>query len=484
MTDGAVASRQPGAVPAADGGGGLARLGLALADWCERWFPDAFVFAMIAVVIVGIGALLIGAPLQTVMLQFGKGFWDLITFTMQMALIIIGGYVVATSPPISRLIEWLATVPKTARGAVAYVAALSMLSSMISWGFSLIFSGLLVRALIRHQPRMDYRAAGAAAYLGLGSIWALGLSSSAALLQANPGSLPPALAKITGVIPFTETIFLWQGLATALILLAVSVAIAFYSAPSEAAARPASAFGIASEPMRQDLAPRRHPGEWLEYSPVLTILIVLLAAGWLVGTFATAGPLVAISNLNTYNFIFLMAGLLLHWRPRRFLQAVSASVPATAGVLIQFPFYAGIAAILTGAKNPAGTTLSNWLANLFVSVSTQHTFPLLISAYSAVLGLFVPSGGGKWIIEAPYVMQAANSLHVHLGWVVQIYNAAEALPNLLNPFWMLPLLGVLGIRARELVGYSLLQLIVHVPLVFFLMWLFAMTLSYHPPVGF
>ena len=462
---------------------GLAGIGLALADWCERWFPDAFVFALLAVVIVAIGALLIGAPLQAVMLQFGKGFWDLITFTMQMALIIVGGYVVATSPPVGRLIERLATVPKTGRGAVAYITALSMLTSMISWGLSLVFSGLLVRAVARRQPRMDYRAAGAGAYMGLGSIWALGLSSSAALLQANPGSLPPALAKITGIIPFSETIFLWQGLTTAFLLLIASIAVAFYSAPSEAAARPAATFGVNLEPVRQDLSPRRYPGEWLEYSPVLTILILLLAVGWLVGTIATAGPLTAISNLNTYNFIFLMAGLLLHWQPRRFLQAVAASVPATSGVLIQFPFYAGIASILIGAKNPAGLTLSNWLADLFVRASSQHTFPLLASAYSALLGLFVPSGGGKWIVEAPYVMQAANTLHVHLGWVVQIYNAAEALPNLVNPFWMLPLLGVLGIKARELAGYSMLQLVVHIPIVFFLMWLFAQTLTYHPPVG-
>ena len=462
--------------------GGLARLGLALADWSERWFPDAFVFAILAVVIISVGALAIGAPPRSVMIQFGKGFWDLIPFTMQMTLIIIGGYVVASSPPVARLIEWLATVPRTGRGATALVALLSMASSLVSWGFSLIFSGLLVREMTRHLPRMDYRAAGAAAYLGVGSIWALGISSSAAQLQANPGSLPPALLQITGVIPVTETIFLGQGLATALVLLVVSVVIAYLSAPSAAAARPAAAFGLAFPAMRHDLERRERPGEWLEYSPVLTILISLLAAGWLVDTFARQGPMTAIANLNTYNFIFLMAGLLLHWRPRRFLRAVADSVPATAGVLVQFPFYASIAAIHTGAKGPAGTSLSDWIAQLFVTVSNRHTFPLLVSAYSAVLGLFVPSGGGKWVIEAPYVMQAANTLTVHLGWVVQIYNAAEALPNLLNPFWMLPLLGVLGIKARELVGYSILQFIAHLPLVFFLMWLFAQTLTYHPPV--
>ena len=462
--------------------GALARLGLVLADWSEQWFPDAFVFALCAVIVVALGALALGAPPEAVTTRFGNGFWDLIPFTMQMALIIIGGYVVASSPPVWRLIERLATVPRGGRSAVAYIALLGMLTSLISWGFSLIFSGLLVRELARRQPHMDYRAAGAAAYLGLGSIWALGISSSAAQLQANPSSIPPSLLPITGVIPFTETIFLWQSGVVALCLLVASVTIAYLSAPSATSARPAATFGVTFEPMEHRLEPRARPGEWLEYSPVLTILIVLLGAGWVVSTFTSQNPLIAISNLNTYNFLFLMLGMVLHWRPRRFLQAVARSVPAVAGVLIQFPFYAGIAAILTGAKNPAGTALSDVLATFFVTISNQQSFPLLVSAYSAILGFFIPSGGGKWIIEAPYVMQAANTLHVHLGWVVQIYNAAEALPNLINPFWMLPLLGVLGIRARELVGYSILQLIVHAPLLFFLMWLLAQTLPYHPPV--
>jgi len=174
--------------------------------------------------------------------------------------------------------------------------------------------------------------------------------------------------------------------------------------------------------------------------------------------------------------------LLLHWRPKRFLISVTKAVPATAGVLIQFPFYGAIAAILTQAKNSAGLTVSDQIAHAFVSMSSQHLYPLVIGVYSAVLGFFIPSGGGKWLLEAPYVMQAANDLQVHLGWAVQVYNAAEALPNLINPFWMLPLLGVLGLRAREIVGFTFLQLLVHLPVVLFLLWALAYTLQYHPPV--
>ena len=237
-----------------------------------------------------------------------------------------------------------------------------------------------------------------------------------------------------------------------------------------------------SSDKKDELPPPTQPGEWLEYSPVLTILLSLLAAGWLIHEFTSQSTMIAISNLNTYNFLFIMLGLLLHWRPKRFLMAVVKAVPATAGVLIQFPFYGAIAAILTMAKNDAGLTVSDQITHAFVAMSTQHLFPLVIGVYSAVLGFFIPSGGGKWLLEAPYVMQAANDLKVHLGWAVQVYNAAEALPNLINPFWMLPLLGVLGLKARDIVGFTFLQLLVHLPVVLFLLWALAYTLEYHPPV--
>jgi len=151
-------------------------------------------------------------------------------------------------------------------------------------------------------------------------------------------------------------------------------------------------------------------------------------------------------------------------------------------VLIQFPLYGGIAGMLTTAKGGDGQTLAHHLSTLFVTLASHDTFALVIGAYSAVLGFFVPSGGGKWVIEAPYVMQAANDLKFHLGWAVQIYNAAEALPNLINPFWMLPLLGVLGLKARDIVGFTFVQLAVHLPLVLFLLWALGLTLSYHAPV--
>jgi short-chain fatty acids transporter len=446
----------------------LARVGGALADACERWFPDAFVFALAAIVLVFAGGLGIGVPASKLAYEFGSGFWSLVNFTVQMALVIVGGFVVASAPPVARLTAKLAAFPKTGRGAVAFVAAFAMLSSLLSWGLSLIFTGLLVREITR-RLRVDYRAIGAAAYLGLGSVWALGLSSSAALLQATKSSIPPALLPVTGVIPLTQTIFLWQNLVMALVLIAVSIAVAYWSAPRDEDAR------VMTVPDETAVSePLRTPGEKAENNPILSILVALLMFWFLGQQFAEKGGLAAL-DLNNFNFAFLALGLLLHWRPRSFLRAVGRSVPATAGVLIQFPFYGGIFGMIS--KTP----IAERLAELFVAVTTKETFPIVVALYSAILGMFVPSGGGKWIIEAPYVMAAANAWQVHLGWTVQIYNAAEALPNLVNPFWMLPLMGILNVKARDLAGYSILQLLFHAPIVLLLCWLFARTLPYIPP---
>jgi short-chain fatty acids transporter len=210
---------------------GFARLGMALADWSQRWFPDAFVFALAGLIVVFVTGALLGIAMRDLVKYFGEGFWSLIPFTMQMAIIIIGGYVVATSPPVHRLIRRLAGVPRTPRTAVAFVAFFSMATAMVSWGLSLIFSGVLVREVVRNVRGVDYRAIGAAAYLGTGSVWALGLSSSAALVMATPSAIPAALLKISGVIPLKETIYSWQSLTTAAILMFAGVVVAYLSAP-------------------------------------------------------------------------------------------------------------------------------------------------------------------------------------------------------------------------------------------------------------
>lgn len=467
--------RKQSALPQAEGG--LVRAGLRLASWSERWFPDPFVFALLGVFVVFVAGVAAGEDPYTLAVQAGKSTWTLVPFTMQMVMIIIGGYTLASTPLVSRFIRVSAGIPRTPRGAIAMVAFFSMTSSLVSWGLSLVFSALLVRALARKMDGLDYRAAGAAAYLGLGVVWAMGLSSSAAMLMATRVAIPPSLYQISGVIPLTQTLFLWQSGIMAAILILVSVTVAWLSAPPPALARTAKDYGIdlATAPP-EDEQPSK-PGEWLEYSPILTILFGAVVSVYLFDVFRKSpnGALAAL-DLNTYNLMFLTAGLLLHWRPKRFLKEVYESVPAASGVLIQFPIYSMILGMI------AGTGLSSKIAHALELVSSHDTYPLLVAAYSAGLGVFIPSGGSKWIVEAPYVMQAAIANRVHLGWIVQIYNASESLPNLINPLWMLPLLGILNVRARDLAGYGMLQLIVQLPVVFFLCWWFAQHIAFIPPM--
>jgi short-chain fatty acids transporter len=233
--------------------------------------------------------------------------------------------------------------------------------------------------------------------------------------------------------------------------------------------------GVEYQPATQKLDARQTPGEWLEYSPLLTVMVSGLGFLYLIREVAANGASIVL-ELNHYVFLFLIVGLLLHWRPRSFVQAIAASVAPVGGVLIQYPMYAGIVRMMTESG------IATQLAHFFVAISTAHTFPVMIGIYSAFLGLFIPSAGGKWLIEAPYMLEAAKTLNVHLGWVVQTYNATEALANLIHPFWMLPLVGILGLKARDIVGYSMLQFVVHVPLVLFLVWALNYTLPYVAPV--
>lgn len=465
--------------------GVIARAALALTDWTERWVPDAFIFALMATVLVIVAGVTAtpATPMQIVD-AWGRGFWELIPFTLQMALIIITGHVLATSPPMARLIRTIAGWPRTPRGAVALVAVFAMASSWLNWGFSLVFSAVLAIEMARRVDGVDYRALAAASFLGIGSVWAQGLSGSAALQMATPGALQPQIRDIVshgglvagGLIPFRNTIFLWQSLVSVPIEIAIVTLVMWLATPPAGRGKTAKDLGIALETEKREEKSEnsgpRTPGAWLEHSPILTWFVVALGGTYLVRYFMQAGePLNAI-NLNILNLAFLLVGFALHGTPARLMKAVQNATPTIWGVILQFPFYAGIAGIITG------THLSDRLADVFVRISTQATFPPLVAVYPAVLGVFVPSGGSKWVIIAPYVMDAAHKLHVHLGWIVSTYDLGEALANLVQPFWMLPILGLFKLGARDVMGYTMVVFFVLTPVVLILVTLLGMTLGY------
>jgi short-chain fatty acids transporter len=469
----------------ADGQAGLvARAAIRLTAWTEKWIPDAFIFALVATFIV-FAAALIWTPssFTQVVDAWGNGFWDLIPFTLQMSLIIITGHVLATSAPMGRAIRAIAGWPRTPRGAVVLVTLFALVTSWFNWGFSLIFSAVLAKEVARRVPAVDYRALAAASVLGLGSIWAQGLSGSAALQMATPGALQPQIRDIVanggmvpgGIIPFSDTIFLWQSLVSVIVEIGVVTLVMWLATPPASKAKTAHDLGIDLGDAEFRPSPRPQapsPGQWLEHSPILTLIVVAMGAAYLFRYFSRAPePLNAIT-VNIINFAFLMIGVLLHWTPARLMQAVQAATQSVWGVILQYPFYAGIAAIITS------THLSRQLADAFVSISTPGSFPAVVAIYSAVLGVFVPSGGSKWVIEAPYVMAAAHELKVHLGWMVAAYDLGEALANLVQPFWMLPVLGMFGLRARDVMGYTFIVFLALTPVVILLVTLLGATLPY------
>jgi short-chain fatty acids transporter len=341
---------------------------------------------------------------------------------------------------------------------------------------------VLAREVARRVEGVDYRALAAAGFLGLGSIWAQGLSGSAALQMATPGALQPGIRDIVaagglvpdGIIAFRHTIFLWQSLVSVAIEILVVTSVMWLATPPPGRARTAADLGIEltesrSAPISSGPLP---PGARLEHSPWLSAAIVAIGGAYLVRHFLRAPePLNAIT-LNVLNLSFLLVGFALHRTPARLMRAVRDATPAVWGVILQFPFYAGIAAVITS------THLNEQLASLFVSVSSPSTYPAVVAMYSALLGVFVPSGGSKWVIEAPYVMTAAHQLHVHLGWVMTAYDLGEALANLLQPFWMLPILAMHGLQARDIMGYTFMVFLVLAPVVIVLVTVLGLTLPY------
>lgn len=442
--------------------------------WTERWMPDAFVFALVATLVVLAAAWAVDPAVRQSPMKlvdaWGAGFWSLIPFTLQMTMIIVGGYVLATAPPVFRLIARLAGMARSPKGAVLLVAVVAMASSLINWGFSLIVSAVLAREVARRVPNADYRALGASSFLGLGTVWAQGLSSSAALQMARASSMPAKLAQIVGEIPLTETIFRWESFVCVVVEMVVVSAVVWLIAPGGERARSAGALGIDLGPAVPPPPARPTvPGEWLEHSPLLVLPIVAIGFTYLVRVFVLRASSVseALNTLdfNNINLFFLIAGALLHWTPASLMRAVKDATPATWGVLLQFPFYAGVFGLMTG------THLSEAIADLFVHASNATMYPAMILTYSGVLGMFVPSGGAKWMIEAPYVLQSAHALNVHAGWMVITYNLGEAIANLLQPFWMLPILALLGLRARDIMGYTYLIAIVLFPVALLLVTL-------------
>ncbi|MSP73428.1 MAG: short-chain fatty acid transporter [Myxococcales bacterium] len=434
----------------------LARLAARATAWSTRFVPDAFVIAILLSALVFALALGLTPHGAGALSSFwAAGLWELNGFAMQMCLVVLTGYIVAVSPPVSRLLDRLAGCPKSPRQAVALMAVASMIMALLNWGLSIVGSAVLARALARRVRGLDYRLLVASAYLGLGCLWHAGLSATAPLLSATPGNFTEKLLGQTLSIESTLLSPLNVGLAVAVLVIMPVLAAALHP-------RPEDTVSVDPELLRDsgfelDTKAPSTPAEAISRHFLASALLVVAGCYALYAAFADRGA--AALNIDTVNLLFLLVGLALHGRPTRFLKAAEAGGGFLWAIVIQFPLYAGIFGLIKGSG------LGSVIATSLVGAVDAEGYPMFVLWYSGLLNYVVPSGGAKWGIEAPYVIEAAKTLGVSLPTTITAYAWGDMLTDIIQPFWAIPLLSVARLGFRDIMGYCILFFVVYATLV-------------------
>ena len=430
----------------------------------QRFLPDAFVFCIILTIVVFIAAMPVAGmnPIE-VANAWGSGVWGLLAFSMQMALVLVLGSALANAPAIKRIIVKLAGVPKKPAGAVAFVTIISAICCFINWGFGLIIGALLAKEVAKKIKGLDYRLIIAAAYSGF-VIWHSGISGSIPLGMTAldvDGTVANTGGAVTEIVPTSQTIFSAWNL---IMVLAVVVVVAIVNAKMHPDAKDV----VSIDPKLLEDAPEavetkakkdRTPAEKLENSMILSYIVVVIGAVYLIYYFVNAGSILNALSLNIVNLIFLILGIAFHKTPIGYVKAIMESAESAGGIILQFPFYAGIQGMMVTAGSN-GVSLASAISNGFVSISTPRTFPVLCYLAAGIVNFFVPSGGGQWAVQGPIMMPAGLKLGVTPAVTAMGIAWGDAWTNLLQPFWALPALGIAGLGARDIMGYCAIVLIV------------------------
>ncbi|WP_031217498.1 short-chain fatty acid transporter [Halomonas sp. PBN3] len=411
----------------------------------DRYLPDPYIFVLLLTIIAAVAAIAVErqTPLA-VMRMWGDGFWNLLTFSMQMLLVLVTGFMLASSPPVKQLLQRLAALAKGPGGAILLVTYVSLAASWINWGFGLVVGALFAKELAR-LVRVDYRLLVASAYSGF-IVWHGGLAGSVPLTIATDGHFS---ADQIGVIGTGSTIFAFFNLAIVVMLFIAVPLVNRMMLPDENE----SVF-VDPKLLGEDEEERvriTRPAERMENSVVLAWLVGIPGLIFLVDHFFLRGGGL---NLNVVNFLFLFLAIVLHRTPRSLLTSLQEAIKGGAGIVIQFPFYAGIMAIMV--QSGLAATLSEGL----VSFATETTLPFWTFISAGIVNLFVPSGGGQWAVQAPVMLPAAEALGVEIPRVAMAVAWGDAWTNLLQPFWALPVLGIAGLKAKDIMGFCLIQLII------------------------
>lgn len=407
----------------------------------QRYLPDAYILAILLTFIVFAGGIFIAGKSPLDMVNYwGGGYPSLFTFGMQMVMVLLTGYILALTPAAKKVLDKITSLPKGPTQAVMMTAATSTIACYFNWGFGLVVGAILAKEMARKIKGVHFPLLVAAAYSGEVM---RGPSSSIPLVSATKGHF---MEKIMGIVPVTETLYTsWN------VLLSVTVffLLISYFRAIKVEQHEIVEFKEDIKPMLKpavEIAATKEltPAEKIENSYLVNVAFGLLPLIYLV---LNASKLGFDLNLNLVVLIFLTLGLFLHKTPLTYLAALKEGVVACRGILIQFPIYAG----MMGMMSKSG--LVDIVANWFVSISTPQTFPLFTLWSAGLINFFIPSGGGQWAVQGPIMMKACETLGANKPLTIMAFTWGDSWTNQIQPFWALPLLGVAGLSARDIIGY-------------------------------
>lgn len=446
--------------PNSDGGGrakhtnpsGKQSLSDKFTEWSLNWIPDSMVFVVALTIAAYLIALLLTPHGPVELLDdYVQGFWVLLTFAMQLALMMITGFVIADSRPVKRGIVRVIGLTSTARSTLIMFCLIVGAVTWLHWAAGLMVAIVLGKevAIRKRGLGLHYPGLVAAAYIMV-NVMANGPSQSAPLLAATGGNF---LEKTIGsVVPLTQTAlspfllafvgFQWLSLPILIWLML----------PKKEKAKEISdeVFNeLNVQPPPEAHVSTLRPAERWERSRVLLSILGIAMLVWVGRFLAKQG--VAKIDLNVLNFALFGLSMLLHGSPRSFMNSVKQGVGTTYGVIIQFPLYAGIFGIIMHSG------LSEVITHWFLSISTPATYSWIILVYTTIMDFFVPSGGSKFAIEAPYILPAAMHLGIPVPHVINAYSTGAQMANLIQPFWALPFLAAFKVRFQDILPYTFLM---------------------------
>jgi len=417
-------------------------------EWSLNWVPEPMVFVVCLTIIVYLAALVLTdhGPLQLID-DYAKGFWVLLTFAMQLTVMMITGFVVADSNAVRKIIHKVIGLTSGPKSTLLVFCLIVGIASWLHWA-----AGMMIAIVMGKEVAVRKRGIGlhypilVAASYAMMLIMANGPSQSAPLLSATPGNF---LEKtLGGLIPLTQTALSPFLLALVFFELITIPLILMFMMPGKDKATEISDehYREFSHVVVEAKAENLRPAERWERSRVLLTLLGAAMLIWIVQFLITQGP--SKLDLNVINFLLFGLGMVLHGSPYSFIRAVKNGIGTTYGVVIQFPLYAGIFGIIVHSG------LAHIITHFFLDISTPRTYSWIVMVYTAIMDFFVPSGGSKFAIEAPFIIPAGQQLGIPTAHIINAYSTGGQLANLIQPFWALPFIAAYKIRFQAILPYT------------------------------